>query len=127
MPTSAPKPCRHPGCKLLVKSGAYCDEHLKQSRKDQDTRRGSSSERGYNNRWQKARASFLSRSPLCVKCIEEGKVVAATVVDHIIPHRGDTALFWDSDNWQPLCKRHHDSAKQAEERVMRGAGQKSRA
>jgi 5-methylcytosine-specific restriction protein A len=26
-------------------------------------------------------------------------------------------LFWDSEgNWQSLCKPHHDSAKQAEER-----------
>lgn len=34
----------------------------------------------------------------------------ATVVDHIIPHRGDlsSAAFWDETNWQPLCKRHHD-------------------
>ena len=38
----------------------------------------------------------------------EGKYVKATVVDHIIPHRGDQKLFWDRGNWQALCKRHHD-------------------
>jgi 5-methylcytosine-specific restriction protein A len=32
----------------------------------------------------------------------------ATVVDHIIPHRGNQRLFWDQNNWQALCKRHHD-------------------
>ena len=32
----------------------------------------------------------------------------ATVVDHIIPHKGDMDIFWDEDNWQPLCKRCHD-------------------
>ncbi len=32
----------------------------------------------------------------------------ADVVDHIIPHKGDQSLFWDSSNWQPLCKHHHD-------------------
>jgi len=36
------------------------------------------------------------------------------VVDHIVPHRGDRALFWDTSNWQPLCKPHHD-AKTARE------------
>ena len=32
----------------------------------------------------------------------------ATVVDHVIPHRGDRKLFWDEQNWQPLCKECHD-------------------
>lgn len=27
----------------------------------------------------------------------------ARVVDHITPHRGDVALFWDESNWQALC------------------------
>lgn len=40
----------------------------------------------------------------------------ATVVDHIIPYKGDTNLFWDTDNWQSLCKLHHDRDKQREER-----------
>jgi 5-methylcytosine-specific restriction endonuclease McrA len=40
---------------------------------------------------------------------------AASVVDHKIPHRGDQVLFWSEDNWQPLCKRCHDSVKQTEE------------
>ena len=38
----------------------------------------------------------------------EGKYTRATVVDHIIPHRGDRILFWDQNNWQPLCKPCHD-------------------
>jgi 5-methylcytosine-specific restriction protein A len=25
------------------------------------------------------------------------------VVDHIRPHMGDPALFWDEGNWQALC------------------------
>jgi len=39
----------------------------------------------------------------------------AVVVDHIIPHRGDLALFWDEkNNWQALCHRCH-SRKTARE------------
>lgn len=34
--------------------------------------------------------------------------MVANVVDHIKPHRGDKVLFWDSANWQPLCKECHD-------------------
>jgi 5-methylcytosine-specific restriction endonuclease McrA len=50
-------------------------------------------------------------------CQKQGRVTAASVVDHIIPHKGDQKLFWDSaNNWQSLCKDHHDAAKQAEER-----------
>lgn len=45
-------------------------------------------------------------------CAAEGKVVAANVVDHIVPHKGDEKLFWDEDNWQALCPPHHDSDKQ---------------
>lgn len=37
-----------------------------------------------------------------------GEMVKATVVDHIIPHRGDQKLFWDQRNWQSLCKQCHD-------------------
>lgn len=123
MPRSAPKPCRHPGCKALVKSGAYCDAHRKEVEKQYDSRRGSSSQRGYNSRWQKARETFLRRRPLCKMCEDEGRITAATIVDHIIPHRGDQDLFWDTDNnWQPLCKLHHDKVKQAEEKSGQGRG-----
>ena len=70
--------------------------------------RKTAAQRGYGSRWQKARATFLDRNPLCRECDKAGRVVVATVVDHITPHKGDQALFWDTDNWQPMCKRHHD-------------------
>ena len=49
-------------------------------------------------------------------CERDGLIVAATVVDHKRPHRGDEHLFWDPDNWQALCKAHHDREKQRTER-----------
>jgi 5-methylcytosine-specific restriction enzyme A len=79
----------------------------------QAQRKGSTA-RGYGYKWQQARAGYLAKHPLCVECEKEGRVVAATDVDHIIPHKGDMVLFWDSDNWQPLCKSHH-SEKTARE------------
>lgn len=44
--------------------------------------------------------------------------LAATVVDHIIPHRGNEELFWDEDNWQGLCKRCHDRKTWREKRGL---------
>lgn len=83
----------------------------------------SSAARGYGYRWQQARASFLAANPLCALCSTDLSPVAATVVDHKIPHGGNDDLFWDKSNWQPLCKHCHDSVKQrAENRVRRDGG-----
>lgn len=73
-------------------------------------------QRGYSTAWDKARAGFLRLHPQCALCAREGLIVAATVVDHITPHRGDQRLFWDQSNWQSLCTNHHSSDKQQVER-----------
>jgi 5-methylcytosine-specific restriction protein A len=70
--------------------------------------RGNATARGYDSRWREARALFLKQHPLCEICQVEGKIVPATVVDHVIPHRGDPRLFWDQANWESLCERHHN-------------------
>lgn len=66
--------------------------------------------------WLKGRAWHLRHNPLCVFCAEKGIAVPATVVDHIVPHKGDKAKFYDTKNWQSLCAPCHDSFKQALER-----------
>lgn len=67
--------------------------------------------RGYDRRWNKRRKQWLDQHPLCARCEQLGTVKAASVVDHVIPHRGDRALFEDDDNLQSLCKHCHDSWK----------------
>jgi 5-methylcytosine-specific restriction endonuclease McrA len=76
----------------------------------------------YGKRWAKLRLLFLAANPLCVMCHQDGYIQSANVVDHIKPHKGDLDLFWDDNNWQALCKTHHDSVKQAQEKsgVVRG-------
>jgi len=108
MPKRMPTPCRHPGCPALVEGGGYCEKHKRQLRKRYDEQRGTAAQRGYDARWRRARAMFLRRNPLCVECQKEGKLTPATIVDHIIPHKGNHDLFWDESNWQALCKRCHD-------------------
>jgi 5-methylcytosine-specific restriction endonuclease McrA len=50
-----------------------------------------------------------------------GVVHPAKVVDHIKPHKGDKARFWDSCNWQALCGWCHNAVKQPlEARWLKG-------
>ncbi|MPT00955.1 MAG: HNH endonuclease [Pseudomonas sp.] len=79
------------------------------------TAKGTAAQRGYGYKWQVARAEWLQANPLCVYCQREGRVTAGTVVDHIVPHRGDMKLFWSRSNWQTLCRHCHDVVKAAEE------------
>jgi 5-methylcytosine-specific restriction endonuclease McrA len=74
-----------------------------------------SAQRGYGYAWQQARERFLREHPLCCYCERDGRLAAATVVDHRVPHRGDERLFWDETNWQPLCRPCHDVVKRREE------------
>ena len=67
----------------------------------------SSTEQGYGYKWQVLRAWWLRHNPLCVMCQKKNKVTEATEVDHVIPHKGNRALFWDRDNLQSLCKECH--------------------
>jgi 5-methylcytosine-specific restriction protein A len=101
---------------VLVRDGAgRCPAHKHVERKQADAKRGTAHERGYSSAWQKARLGFLRSHPLCRRCDAQGLVVAASVVDHIVPHKNDKALFWDHDNWQPLCKPCHDKKTAAED------------
>ena len=105
MPKAPKRPCRYPGCPNLCDKGVYCSKHMRFS---SDRMRGGAEARGYDSRWRKARAAFLQRNPLCNECMKHGRLTPATVVDHVIPHRGDQKLFWDEGNWQALCKSCHD-------------------
>ena len=61
-------------------------------------------------RYQRARAKFLARYPLCRPCEAEGRVTLATQVDHILPAQHHPELFWDIEgNWQPICVECHEN------------------
>lgn len=96
---------------MALGSSSRCADHVKQA----DRQRGTAHERGYTSAWAKARFHFLAAHPLCAEHERNGALAAATVVDHIKPHRGDKALFWDRTNWQPLCKPCHDRKTASED------------
>lgn len=62
--------------------------------------------------WQRLRNMQLRKEPLCRECKNKGIISVADTVDHIIPHRGDRVLFYDSENLQSLDKKCHSSIKQ---------------
>lgn len=96
----------------------------------------SSTAKGYDYRWQQARADWLRNNPLCVFCLAGGRAVPASVVDHKTPHRLSEArasgnadaikaaqkLFWSRRNWQSLCDTCHSSTKQRMEKSGRVVG-----
>ena len=96
------------GADLRAAGGPRVDA-TQQYSKTYEKERGSAAKRGYGAAWRKARIGFLASHPLCTACEKIGRVTAATVVDHITPHKGSQALFWEYSNWQALCAVCHNS------------------
>lgn len=70
--------------------------------------------------WEALRVRIMAESEgqcaMCgTLCIGPHGKPDSPVVDHIKPHKGDEALFFDPDNLQLLCKRCHDGTKAREE------------
>jgi 5-methylcytosine-specific restriction enzyme A len=61
-------------------------------------------------RWRKRSRAQLQAEPLCRMCQERGMPTAATVADHIEPHRGDWNKFW-LGKLQSLCAGCHERGK----------------
>lgn len=122
--------CKHPGCavRVYLDRGVYCERHRRaadaQTTDQGDSRAISKEKRAknpiYNHRWEKARKAHLMANPLCASCQSCGEIRLAVVVDHIVPHRNDLALFWDMNNWQSLCTRCHALKSNQEKRERYG-------
>ena len=97
------KPCQRPGCGKYSNDGScYCAEHKRMMQAKRDAVHRKSKGGVYNSRWARASKAFLAEHPVCAVC-----GAPATEVDHIIPHKKDMDLFWDSNNWQALCHSCH--------------------
>ncbi|WP_280949208.1 HNH endonuclease [Beijerinckia mobilis] len=101
-------------CGLKIAGGEPCPCSLTRRAEQKaraDRRRLPARERGYDSKWERERELFLKDNRKCKFCCEP-----ATIVDHIVPHKGDMKLFWSRSNWQPLCVKCHSSTKQRMER-----------
>lgn len=84
--------------------------------------RESAHKRGYDGDWNIVRRFHLDMFPNCKYCAEQGKLVRADVVDHIEPIHLAPERRLDLSNLQSLCKVHHDSTKQREEKSGKRIG-----
>ncbi len=73
----------------------------------------------YTKRWKLLRMRVFERDGFrCRMCGRLEGDTSKLVADHIEPHRGDPAKFWDEGgNVQTLCKPCHDGDKQKLERA----------
>ncbi|SKA26370.1 HNH endonuclease [Consotaella salsifontis] len=113
MPSRAPRACGL--CGGVHAHGERCpkaEARHKERKALSDKKRPSAKARGYTAEWARESKRFLAVFSSCRRC-----GAPATLVDHIKPHKGDKALFWDRRNWQPLCTSCHSGAKQSQERL----------
>ena len=115
------KRCITTHCNSIATRAGYCAPCHKKNVQHFEKQRATATQRGYGHSWHVARTKYLKSNPLCVWCLNEGHTTAATLVDHIVPHKGDVVLFWDYNNWQSLCRRCHD-VKSGQERAQSGRG-----
>lgn len=105
--TTFPRLCVRCNKTVPAKEQCACQRQLRRERNQRhDRNRPTASQRGYTYQWRKASKHFLEMHTHC-QCGQR-----ATLVDHVIAHKGDTNLFWDRSNWQPLCARCHSKHKQ---------------
>lgn len=94
--------CLTPGCPELV-AGGRCPRH-----KATTPQRSPDAQQWHNlyndRRWKLESRAYRMAHPLCINPFgDHGPIVPAQCVDHIVPHKGNVALFWSQDNWQSLC------------------------
>lgn len=106
MPWASPRPCITAGCAGRAEYRGRCHEC---NRAHEERRTNAEPWRLWyrTDAWARIKALVLGREPWCREHARIGQQVKATVVDHITPHRGCADVFWDQQNWQPLCSSCH--------------------
>ena len=114
--------CAHAGCPAAIPFGErWCARHkegalARLAERERERQRNApisefkrEASRLYGTAaWQKMRLAQLQAEPLCRICSGAGRIVPATVVDHIRRHNNDVNRFFDAKNLQSLCKPCHD-------------------
>jgi hypothetical protein len=106
------KKCRELGCQNNKTSrSTFCVQHG-----GGITEKGRENSKLYSQSyWKKQRQAQLSKSPLCVSCLSNGKVIQAEHIDHVFPHRQNPDRF-RRNIFQSLCPACHTLKTQMETR-----------
>jgi 5-methylcytosine-specific restriction protein A len=101
--------CAVTSCKKVTQD-KYCEDHAhltKEKQQRYNKSRGSAASQGYDGTWQKVRAMYLARHPLCEDCRGEGRVTRASLVHHVKElTKGGARL--DGSNMRALCNDCHE-------------------
>jgi len=76
--------------------------------------REQSQHRGYDSTWRALSKQVRNEEPLCRHCLRDGRVEAATCVDHIVPISQAPDLRLVRSNLQALCHACHTRKTRAE-------------
>lgn len=103
----------------------FSDRAAAERARDRDRMQANSLRRLYSTKaWRDLRLEILDRDNWT--CRQTGVLLMgkrhapdSPVVDHIMPHRGNLALFWDPENLQAVSKAYHDGEKQRIEAATR--------
>ena len=108
MPKKPKQPCGYPGCPELS-DGRYCEKHRQRVNADYNRYgRDEDSKRFYSSAaWRRLSRMQLMRSPLCVVCMQAGRVTPAEIADHIVPIRNGGARL-ELANLQSVCRSCHN-------------------
>jgi len=108
---------------LLDKPG-FCDVHRRDAFKIQKqavTEDYKERNRFYQRKaWKSIRLLQLQIEPLCRHCRLNGKLIAASVVDHVVPIT-DGGAELDQANLQSLCKECHNAKTRRENKANASA------
>ena len=99
--------CMRIGCMDTVVAKQLCAKHQPKSASVVHRNRADYHKLYSTKGWQALRRKVLSNTPLCERCSTDDSPTIATDVDHVQPHKGDTKLFYNSNNLQALCHRCH--------------------
>lgn len=106
------KVCYAIGCNALSVN-TYCDKHKREKTQEQESKRLTSTQRGYDYEWRKFRKAYLADNIFCYfkeECHSE-----ATEVHHIKPLVEYPNLKYERSNLLPLCKKCHSKITREEQ------------
>ncbi len=112
-------------CGALVPKGERCQCQIAKQQERQriaDSNRPIARQRGYNVEWERKAKWFLSLPDNELCACGCGRI--ANVVDHKKAHKGNTVLFWDPTNWQPMNRACNSRKKRAGRRWVWTLGQR---
>ena len=84
----------------------------------QDAKRGTSAERGYNWTWHKVRNMKLAENPICECCEKNGKITIAVLVHH----RDRNPRNNMKNNLESLCGMCHQEEHKEDRKTLDSLG-----